>query len=545
MGLMTSLFGPTQGEVRGAQAWLEESANEFDRTRSGVDINEARAMTLSAVFACVRAIAEDTAKLPLKLYGRMEPQGKEVLRADPLHRLVALTPNDEMGSFDCRQAIIANAIMWHGGFAEITRGGGGQPRGLWPIHASRVLPDRNDDNQLIYRVWDGNWNDGDERAIPARDMIHVKGFGDNGLVGFMVAKFAKESWGIYKAAETFTAAFFGNGAMPRGVIEFPAEVDNEKANAFIKKFQERHGGPAKSHQWTILNLGAQAKQMSFDAEQAQLTEALQFRVEDVARWFRVPPHKIQHLLRATFNNIEHMSLEYLQDTISPWLIRVEQEFDRKLLLADPDRFFEHTRDAIVQSDITSRYNAYQVAVTNGWMSRNEVRDKENMNPYAGGDDMLVQQNLATVHDDGTITPNNETGELNEPGAAEAPGVGIDVEQAKVLMMPVFVDAARRCLTREVDAITRKKPPITGQWLGEFYSRHRESIVSTFAAPAETLSRMAGVEPDGVLDRYADMHAAESTRQISEAQDVAAVLERWQTERAAWIARHLTDEVCNG
>lgn len=536
MGFLSTLLSPRAGavtasELRGPVAWLLDVGHEGRKTTAGVSISEGSMLTLGAVFAAVRAISEDVAKLPLKLYRRTEPRGKDVARDDPLYRLVHTEPNPEMGAFDFKQALIANALMWHGGYAEVERSGGGEPVALWPVHGSRVAVRRDADGVLYYEVRDGQ--PGETRDVPARDMLHVKGFGDTGLVGFLIAHHAKESFGIYMAAEQFAGSFFGNGASPRAAVSFEGKVDPAAGKAYIEGIRAKYGGASKAHDWLVFDHGAKVTPLSWDAQKAQMVESLQFRIEDVARWFRVPPHKLGHLLRATFSNIEHQGLEYLQDTIAPWLVRVEQEFDRKLLPRDErERFFEHVRDAILQADTASRFASYQVAITNGIMSPNEARDKENLNPYPGGDSFLVPQNMATVLPDGTTRPNNAA----EGNAQDAPPPPPDAEAAKAAMMPVFVDAAERMIAREAKAIAAKGGNATEEWLGRFYAGHEAEVARAFAPPIATLARLAGTEPGDLAERYAAEHVAESRQQLAAGCDP----QDWLAERPAWIAEHLTD-----
>jgi len=543
MGFLTTMMRPqaiSESEVRGPVAWLLDTGDGLRMSQAGESVDQQRSLSLSAVFACVRNIAEDTAKLPLKLYRHLNPRGKEVARDEPLYRLLHNEPNEEMSSFDFRQALIASAVMWHGGFAEIERGGGGQPIALWPIHPSRVRIKRDDKGRLYYQVRRGDAMETD--VVLPRDMIHVKGFNDTGVAGFMITEFARNGFGIYMAAERFTGSYFSNGTISSGVLEYEKKMDPQSLESLRQQFAEKFSGSGNAFKPVALDLGGKFKSISHDAEKSQLVESLQFRIEDVARWFRMPPHKIGHLLRATFSNIEHQSLEYLQDTLAPWLVRVEQELDRKLIPGDTSMFFEHVRDAIVQADITSRFAAHQVAITNGIRSRNEAREMENLNPYEGGDKYLIPQNMAVVNENGDIEPASGT---QDPPVTKPPMPDDDAEEqddgaeaAKVAMMPVFVDVAERMITREARAIGAKGAKMTSKWLDTFYAGHRDEIARAFAPPVTTLAKLAGVDPGDVVERYADMHVGESRRLLSTGSDPNG----WLTDRPAWIASWLTDEV---
>lgn len=541
MGFLTTMMRPaaiSESEVRGPVAWLLDTGDGLKMSQAGESVDQQRSLSLSGVFACVRNIAEDTAKLPLKLYRQLTPRGKESARDEDLYYLLHNEPNDEMSSFDFRQALAASAVMWHGGFAEIQRDGGGRPIALWPLHPSRVKVKRDDQGRLFYRVRRGDDLETDD--VSPRDMIHVKGFSDTGVAGFMITEFARNGFGIYLAAERFTGSYFSNGTVASGVLEYEKKMDPQSLESLRHQFAEKYAGAGNSFKPVALDLGGKFKPTSHDAEKSQLVESLQFRIEDVARWFRMPPHKIGHLLRATFSNIEHQSLEYLQDTLAPWLVRIEQEFNRKLLPGRTDMFYEHVRDAIVQADINSRYAAHQIAVTNGLATRNEIRDKENLNPYPGGDKYLIPQNMAVVNEQGEIEPASGP-QAHHPAhrqaraSADAPD---QTEAAKVAMMPVFVDVAERMITREAKAITAKGDKATVEWLDTFYTGHRDEVARAFAPPVTTLSKLAGADPGDVVERYADMHIGESRRLL----ETKTNPQDWLAHRPAWIATWLTDEV---
>ena len=561
MGILSSIFRPkpsavTAGELRGPVAWLMESEGGGGKnTTAGVSITEDSAMTLSAVFACARAIAEDIAKLPLKLY-RTDGKGagREEARDDDLYHLLHDAPNDEMSSFDFRAALILNAAIWGNGIAEIQRDTTGNAVALWPIASRRIEVKRDSDSRVYYRVRESGR---ESRDIPARDCLHIKGIGDTGIAGYMIAKVAAESFGVYMAAERFTASFFGKGTNPSGVVELPVgKWDDNQVREWRRQFNELYAGLGNQHQNVVLPGGAKFNKLTGDPEKSQLVQVLQFRIEDVARWFRVPPHKIQHLARSTNNNIEHQGIEYGQDTILPWVVRVEQELNRKLLSKSDARtmYFSLLMDVIYRADTTTRYNSYAQAITNGIMSPNEARAKENLNPYPGGDAFLVPMNMATVQADGTIKPNNTTGDNAAAGGAapkadpkaDAEAAQARTEAVKLAMMPAFVDAAARVVARECKAVEAKakKPSELAEWLPTFYEGHRAHVHDALAPVIESMSRVLGVTSSAAIaTEYAAAHVESSITELL-AGNIAATLERWAIERPAAIAEHLTNEVAH-
>ena len=559
-GLMRSIVSPSAispaEATRDVGGWIDEGMSVGRDSAAGVNVSEHNMVSLSAVFAAIRAISEDTSKLPLKLYERGDmrgaglPRGKLEARDHEVWSLVTRRPNPAMTPFDFRQAVIASAMMWHGGFAEILRNGGGRPRELWPVHPSLVTVQMDDDGVVFYRIHrNSSLRPEGSRDVDREDMLHLKGFGDNGLVGWMIARVARDSIGVYKAAETFTAKFFANGAAPGGVVSFEGNVKQDTLDDYQKRLQQKQGGVMNAFKIMMFGGGAKFTPTTVDAEKAQLTETLQFRVEDIARWFRIPPHKIQHLLRSTFSNIESQSLEYVVDTLMPWLVRFEQELSAKLLMEDEqDLFFEHSINGLLRGDMASRSQFYNNGIQGGWLTRNEVRDMENRNPYEGGDQFLVQQNVAIVNEDGEPEPANESpGEGSEeaPGGATDDGEQTSEQPNTAAWMPVFVDACERMIGREVKAVNGKGEKSTQEWLDSFYTKHEQAVAAALEPPIRSMCMAMGWdEPKHLAERHAAMHVAESKRMLSVAEDREAELRRWQDERPGRMACNLIDEVCD-
>lgn len=550
MGLMSNLFGKpaaiTQSEMRGPEAWLYDVGGDRTFTSAGVEVGTNNAITLSAVFASARAIAEDVACLPLKAYRRLEGGGKESAadeerwRSPVLNRqvntydLVHDEPNPEMTDLTFRSLLLWHAILWGNGYAEIERSGGREVA-LWPLHPATVQSKRDSNGALYYEVRQRGGANTQPRRIASRDMIHVSGISDDGIVGLMITKYASESLGVYLAAERFTGKFFGNGATLSGVITFDQDFKTPEARKlYIDGFNNLFGGSANSHKWILADSGAKINTISSDPEKSQLVDTLRFRIEDVARWFRVPPVIIGHNTATPYTNIEPLGQMYLKFGLKPWAKRIEKEFKRKLLGDRPEMFIEHVVNALMWADAKTRAEYYNLGIRGGWLLPNESRDFENMNPYPGGDRFRVEQNLAVIDEQGRPE------QVNRPAAASDAAQALDVEAAKLHAMPVFVDAAERMIAREVKAFGAKKNP-DAAWVDKFYEGHRKEVAAAFVAPIAALSSMAGAVACGLAERYADMHVGESRRRLQEGEQP----DTWMTERPAWIARFLTDEVCNG
>jgi len=264
---------------------------------------------------------------------------------------------------------------------------------LWPLDPNRVRIDRGPDKRLRYTAWDDT---GRAVVLAARDVLHLHGLGFDGVTGYSVAHLAREGIGAALAAERSGAALFGNGAVGLGVLETPGELGLDAAQRLRESWEEAYRGSSKHHKTAILEQGLTWKPTAIPNKDAQWIEAREFGVSELARWLRIPPHKIGMLKDATFSNIEEQSREYVTDSLQPWLVRWEQEIARKLLPIKSDLFAEHLVDGLLRGDTEARFNAYRTAILAGWMSRNEARAIENLNPVEGLDTFLEPLNTGPV-----------------------------------------------------------------------------------------------------------------------------------------------------
>jgi HK97 family phage portal protein len=545
-GLIDAIFSPkasaiSDSEMRGAEAWLYDTGDSGFVTSSGTRVSESNAITLSAVFASARAIAEDVGCLPLKAYRRLEGGGKESAADEPrwfspalgrqvnTYDLVHNEPNPDMTDLSFRSLLIWWALLWGNAYAEV-EAPEGRPVALHPIHPHRVEPRRDDGGNLYYRIRNDNK---EPTNVAAENMLHIQGMTDDGVVGYMMTRYAKDSFGIYMAAERFTGSFFGNGATLAGVITFDKSFEtNEARQKYRESFDRVYGGARAANKWMIADGGAKVEKITSEPEKAQLVDTIKFRIEDVARWFGVPPVIIGHNTATPYANVEPLYKMYFNRGLKPWVRRIEKEFTRKLLPGDRVMFIEHVVNALMWADAKTRGEFYNLGIRGGWLLPNEARDFENMNPYEGGDRYRVEQNLAVIDESGQpVQVNQPASETGGPGEAEA---------YKLAVMPMFVDAAERLITREVRAFTAKKDP-DAKWIDRFYEGHRGEVAAAMSPAIDSLSRLAGTESSGLAERYADMHVGESRRRLAEGDDPAG----WHEDRPAWIARFLTDEVCNG
>lgn len=357
-------------------------------------MNEITALNYSAVWAAVNVIASAVASLPLILYRRLPDGGKERYTGHPLYRLLHDEPNSEMTSLVFRETLQAHVLTWGNGYAEIERDGSGRPVALWPLDPSRVQPIR-EGGRLHYRFTNEN---GTQVILASRDVLHVPGLSFDGLCGYSPIAKARESIGLGLATERFGSAFFGQGSTFGGVLTSPHKLTQLQKDDIREAIDKHHKGVDRANKFLVLSDGFKFDRLGIPPDDAQFLETRKFQITEVARWFNLPPHKLKDLDRATFSNIEHSSIEFVSDTLRPWLVRWEQEINRKLIapLERTQQFAEHLVDGLLRGDITSRYAAYAVGTQHGWLSANDIRGFENLNPIDGGNTYLVPVNMIPI-----------------------------------------------------------------------------------------------------------------------------------------------------
>lgn len=357
---------------------------------TGVSVTEESAMTYSAVFAAIRLLAWSTAMLPLLTYRRQE-RGKVRAEDHPLYPLLKEEANPEMTAFDFRSTLMAHAVGRGNGYAEIEWSKAGQPLALWPLNPAKTKPERVN-GELRYLV---DLPDGTTANLPSWRVHHVRGLSGNGIVGYSPVRLAMQAIGLGLATEEFGSRFFGNGARPGLIVKHPGVLSDTAFDKLKKSWNADHEGLSNSHRVKILEEGMDIETVGVPPEEAQFLETRKFQVTEIARWFNVPPHMIADMSGATFSNIEEQGVEFVTYSLGPWLINVEQALTRDLLTAPEKKvlFVEHLVDGLLRGRTSERYAAYQAALQGGWMSPNEVRERENLNPYDGGDTYLLPMNM--------------------------------------------------------------------------------------------------------------------------------------------------------
>ena len=393
----------------------------FGRTTSGKPVNERTAMQTTAVYACVRILAEAVASLPLHVYEYQDDGGKKLVHDHPLYYLLHDEPNPEMTSFVFRETLMSHLLIWGNAYAQIIRDGTGRVLGLYPL-----LPDKmdvqRDDRGNIYYVYSRNSDEnpmfkeyGDIR-LKAEEVLHIPGLGFDGLIGYSPIAMAKNAVGMTLACEEYGASFFANGANPGGVLEHPGVLkDPSKVR---ESWNSVYRGVNNAHKIAVLEEGMKYQQIGIPPEEAQFLETRKFQINEIARLYRIPPHMIGDLDKSSFSNIEQQSLEFVKYTLDPWVIRWEQSLQRSLLLpGEKGKYFIKLNvDGLLRGDYQSRMNGYAVGRQNGWFSANDIREMENMNPIPdeqGGNLYLINGAMTKLEDAGVFAK-TDTGQQNTP-----------------------------------------------------------------------------------------------------------------------------------
>lgn len=476
---------------RDPEWWLVDALT-YGKGSAGVSVNNGTAMKVGAVFACVRNISDDCAKLPLILYRRME-RGKERATNNPLYRLLHDMPNPEMASFHFRQYLTMCACGPGNGYAEIVRNKAGVPSAMYALDCNRVAT-KYDKELGVYHEY--QQPSGAKVNIPDRDMLHIHGPGD-GVVGYSMIRLASETIGNAIAIDKATGANMGNDGTPGGVLKIPFELDDKARENLRKEWEGIHRGAENRRRTAVIDARYEFTPISFNQQEMQFVEQSKFTVEEIARWWRMPPHKIGSLDKATFSNIEHQALEYVQDCLATWLVIWEQEIARKLLpVGNTELFAEHLVEGLLRGDQAARGEFYTKLFNLGSITPNEIRDKENMNPLeSGGDDSFVQTNLAPLEmvANGDHLAKNQpkptNPSQNQPNETpEEPSQPADrIKPVVNAMRPVIADALRRCLKQSASNISAaSKRSGFAQWRDEFFAELPASVTSTLDAPCKAL-----------------------------------------------------------
>ncbi len=450
-----------------------------------VPVTEANALTLSAVWACVRVISGAIGVAPLRIYERSGIDNERIVGDDIAPVKLARKPCPEMGPLSFWEVLVQHALLGGNGYAEIERDGRGNPVALWPLPPGQVRPFR--DSEDAYRLKYEVWGNGYRVILPAHNVFHLAGLGFDGVLGYAVVRLAARPLTLTASAEQAGESYFGNGMKPGGWIEYPGTFQEMQKSNMLGELEKKNSGATAFGKALLLWGGGKFHPIDINPNDAQFLETRQFQVEEVCRWFRVPPHKVQHLLRATFSNIEHQGGEFVTDTLLYWTTKITDEFFAKLLESyGPQYFAEHDLSAFQRGDTISRYTAYGMGRQWGFLSPNDCRRKENLPPIDGGDVYHVPVNMAPMGSEPSRQP------------APQPNLGVKAMAIRAAGEACFRDAQTLQATASAMSLpkaVRQDRPDIGYW----------QDVGRAVAPAVSAVAMLGGVPadtDGFARAYA-------------------------------------------
>jgi len=361
---------------------------------SGKVVTADKAMRLSAVWACIRLLSESVSTLPLKVYERQPDGSRKPAKNNPVSQVLCRRPNSEMTPSRFMLMVVASICLRGNAFIE--KGFiGSKLVSLVPLMPQNMVVKRLDNGLLQYTYTEN----GTQRIIPLDRMMHVRGFGLDGVCGMMPTAVGVDVFGAAMSVDESAAKIFENGLQSTGFLSSENALTQEQRSRLRKNLQAFIGSK-NAGKLMVLENKLTYQNVTMNPEAAQLLESRSFSIEEICRWFRVPPFMVGHTTKQSSwaSSLEGMNMLFLTHTLRPLLINIEQEIARCLLGNDEDLFAEFSVEGLLRADSAGRAAYYTQALQNGWMSRNDVRRLENLQPIEGGDIYTVQLNLVPLED---------------------------------------------------------------------------------------------------------------------------------------------------
>lgn len=523
MGLISTfrrLFGRDNTPGPGDDFWY----NPIGTNYSGVKVTPESAMGCTAVLGCVRVIAETFAGLPFGLYRRKGDSRKRDY-TNPIHKLISTQPCGWMTSFEWREMQTAFVLLRGNAYAQKVYSRRGELVSLNPLNPVMMKPKLNTETARVEYVYKTQANQ--QVVFDQDEILHIKGYTTDSVTGISVIAMAGTAIGLSLAAEQYGAKVFTNGAMPGGILTHPAKLTDEAHKRIKQSWQDAHSGLENSHKVGIIEEGMSWTKVGMSSEDVQFIDSRKFQVEEIARMFRVPPHMIQDLSRATFSNIEHQALSFVQYTMLPWLRRWEGAINTRLIPEKEQEklYCEFLVDGLLRGDIQARYTAYQVARQNGWLSSNDIRKLENMEPLEGeqGDLYIVQANMVDLeklangeieeeNPDKNAPKDDETDPENDKKEPESDENSDKTEQ-KQRKLGTFAELFRSIMNKNAIKEEKRVTSLLNKGASadefvSFYKEHglflRETLIpqcNAFIAAISDSERDASEEVNEIIDIY--------------------------------------------
>lgn len=403
MGLLSLLLGkpstPAKRDSASEAFFRGEDYLWSAPSLSGPQINQLTSLASTAVMACTSMLAEDVAKCTPQLFRHREGGGRDLATDHWLYGLLT-RPNDYMDGFEFFELGQMGLIFRGNAYVVIRRDRRARPVELIPVNPDWVSLWEAPTGELFYRVTAQGLHmmaklHGFPPLIPADDVLHIRGFSLNGLLGGSRIALARDAIGLSLGQEQQAARWVGNGARPSGILKTEQRLQNGAAERMKGEWQEAYGGLANVGKTPVFEQGLEWQPLSLSAQELEFIAARQFQVQEIARIFRIPPHMIGELSRSTNNNITSQGQDYVNYTITGYTSRWARKMEWHFGLQRQGLFIEFDLSQLTRGDVTARYNAYRTAIMSGFLTRNEARIDDGRNPIEGADELLMPTNMAS------------------------------------------------------------------------------------------------------------------------------------------------------
>lgn len=500
------------------RAWMPFAGGT--KTASGADIGPDSALKISAYFAMLRNIGEDTAGLPLGIFQKTD-KGREKRQEHPAFKLLNNRADVGVGAFNFRASWTMAAPGWGGAYAYIVRAPGGEPLALKGINPAFVVGTRIVEDERWYHFQAPGMSE--PVSYPERDILHLYGVGPTGYGGYSLAGLAAETLGLSAQAEKFGANFYANGAIPSVALKFPPkwEPGQPRVDRALEEWKRMAGGTNALDSRGVRPLfdGMDIQTFAIHPNDSQFLETRQFQIEEIARWGRMPPHMIQHLLRSSFNNIEQQGLEYVNYCLWAWLRRIQDEVWAKLLTEreqDAGYYMEHNVAALLRGDMAAQANYFRTMQNQGNLTINDVKELNNQNGIGPLGDitmvpvfvqpieaaikkaeaeaakvaMLVDQSDARPPQVPPSQGGDNTRDNPRPGAVLAPVIEAALRESATRAMKATAAAGKKY---------QDDPGGFNLWRRDFFAGHADYTALKLLPAAKALAAMTGREASPIMN----------------------------------------------
>ena len=521
---------PKMGNPNNSDQWPTSGAqlrslfqNFRNKTSSNIVVTPENAFTISAYYCAVRAISEDVAKLPVRMYTQDSAMSKKAIKNNSLLTVLTKGFNDELDSMYGIQTLMQWLLTYQNAYCEIAYNAAGQMQ-WYPINPSRVQVNRDAETRKLYYTvestteLDRQSNKNRLLRMEEDEILHLKGAIGNGVVGYNMAEIAGTSLGICIASQNFTSSFFGNNLSIGATLETPRALDADVKQAIRKEWSKEFGGSGNAGGVAILDRDFKFNRIQMASTDAEMLKTREFQVSEIARWFRIPPHKIMEMKGAKFNNVEQQNIEYVTDCLGPWIARLESQLKFKFHRKD-NTIIDIDEKALLRGDQAARTQYYNELYMMSAITPQEIAKIEGL-PYEEAPDKYYQQlNIQSV----TLTeesqtldneakakaleepePQPEPEEPEEENEPEPPAEeeteqqenGIAPEAFLAYYQPVMLKSIELLVQKESrahDAANKKEGYALTDHLNKFYSKFESEMADKLSLHIDCLCGVFGKE----------------------------------------------------